>query len=436
MKRRDFIKRTAAVGAILGSPTVIPSEALGKDGSVAANDKAAIGLIACGNRAGYAGMYKRYPKSEVVAVSDPIRERRLRFKKTFNNCADYNDFRELLARSDVDAVHIATADHWHVPIALHAARAGKDMYTEKPLGISIEQDLKAREIVDTHKRVFQYGAQQRSQTHVRLGIELVLNGHIGEVKECYVWAPHGESGGSPTPVLPVPDGFDYDLWLGPASKAPFCEDRAQGRAARNGIFHIYDYAIGFIAGWGAHPMDMLQWWADNAGMAEIPVKYEGKGTIPTKGLFNTVTRWDVRTEYANGITMRFMDDQTARAKKPHPSVQSGHGTAFVGTEGWVTVGRWGWKTSSEALRKKAKDAGKKKLKVSRGQIENFVDCVLSREEPVDNLHSAVRSDVATHLAEISIRTGKAVEWDPKLERIKDAETRKLMHREMRKPWKI
>ena len=169
---------------------------------------------------------------------------------------------------------ISTPDHWHVPVSLAAAKAGKDMYTEKPLAISIEQDIAARAIVDKYNRVFQYGAQQRSLLHVRVGIELVLNGHIGDVEEIYVWAPNGESGGSATPVLPVPEGFNYDLWLGPAPMAPFCHDRCLEQSARNGIFHIYDYAIGFIAGWGAHPVDMLQWWADNAGLETIPVHYE------------------------------------------------------------------------------------------------------------------------------------------------------------------
>ena len=125
------------------------------------------------------------------------------------------------------------------------------------------------------------------------GGRLSATGHIGDVRELYVWAPHGHSGGSPTPVLPVPDGFDYDLWLGPAPKTPFCKDRSLNGGARNGIFHIYDYAIGFMAGWGAHPMDMLQWWADNAGMKTIPVRYEGTGTLPKEGLFDTLTNWDV-----------------------------------------------------------------------------------------------------------------------------------------------
>jgi predicted dehydrogenase len=434
MKRRTFLKSTAA----LAVPTIVPATVFGKGGKVAPSERAAIGIVGCGNRGRYAGMYKRYEKSQVVAVCDPVKQRRLKYKKTFDNCDDYNDFRELLDRKDINGIHVATADHWHVPIALYAAKAGKDMYIEKPLGISITHDLKAREIVDKYKRVFQYGAQQRSISHVRLGIELVLNGHIGDVNQIYVWAPQGLSGRSATPVLDVPEGFDYDMWLGPAPKVPFCHDRCLvSGPGHNGIFHIYDYAIGFIAGWGAHPMDMLQWWADNADMAEIPVKYEGTGTLPTKGLFNTVTNWDVHCTYANGLKMRFMDNKTAGSAKPHPGVTGGHGTLFIGPKGWVLVSRGGWKTSTEELRQKAKNPGDKRLKVSRDQVQNFVDCVLSRETPVDDLHSAVRSDVATHLSEISVRTGRAITWDPKTEQIKgDAEAAKLAKREMRKPWTL
>ena len=443
INRRQFIKNSAAAGAVIGCPSIIPSTALGKDGAAAPSDRAAVGIIACGNRARYAGKYKQYAKSEVVAVCDPIDWRRLDFKKKFGDCKDYVDFRELLGRKDVDAVHIATADHWHVPIALMAAKAGKDMYTEKPLGISIAHDLESRKIVDKYKRVFQYGAQQRSSVYPRLGIELVLNGHIGQVKEILVKCPKGHSGGSGEPVIPVPKGVDYDLWLGPAPKAPFCADRVLYQPGkwwieRNGIYHIRDYAIGFIAGWGAHPMDMLQWWADNSGMKEmIPVKYEGKGTLPTKGLFNTVTHWDVSCQYANGIKMRFMDNDTAGKLKLHKGFGGNIAVLFIGTEGWVRVSRGGWQTSSKELTQKARNPGKKRLKVSTDQITDFVDCVLSRETPVDDLHSAVRSDVATHLCDIAIRTGRPITWDSKAETIKgDADAAKMMKCQLRAPWTL
>ncbi|MDD4871577.1 MAG: Gfo/Idh/MocA family oxidoreductase [Kiritimatiellae bacterium] len=436
ISRRCFLEKAALAGVVIGFPTIIPSTVLARDGKASPNSKVNVAMISCGSRAGYAVNYKSYDKSVMVAVCDPIKSRRLKRKQEFGNCDDYGDFREVLARKDVDAVHIATADHWHVPIAMMAAWAGKDMYTEKPLGISIEHDKKSREIVDKYHRIFQYGAQQRSIEQVRLGIELVLNGHIGEVKEAFVWAPHGESGGIATEA-PIPEGFDYDMWLGPAPKAPFCNDRCLTQSHRNGIFHIYDYAIGFVAGWGAHPADMLQWWLDNAGIPNMPVSCEARGVIPTSGLFNTLTNWDSYFVYPNGLKMRFMDDITADKEKPHPGVSGGHGTLLVGSEGWVRVSRGGWAFSNDNIRQKAKDPGPKRLKISRDQIQNFVDCVLSREEPVDNLHSAVRSDILCHLIDISVRTGRKLKWDNNKEKIVgDKQAENMMRRDLRDPWKL
>ena len=192
-----------------------------------------------------------------------------------------------------------------------------------------------------------------------------------------------------------------------------------------------------MAGWGAHPADMLQWWLDNAGIPNMPVSCEAKGTIPTSGLFNTLTNWDAHFVYPGGLKMRFLDDITANKEKPHPGVAGGHGTLFVGSSGWIRVSRDGWAFSNDEIRQKAKDPGSKRLIVSHDQIRNFVDCVLSREQPVDNLHSAVRSDILCHLIDISARTGRKIQWDNKEEKITgDAQAEKMMQREMRQPWTL
>jgi predicted dehydrogenase len=439
ISRRNFIKKSAKIGAVIGFPAIIPSSALGRGHKRPPSERVNIGLISCGDRSIIANDYQDYEKSQVVAVCDPVMERRLAKKKQFGGCADTSDFRELLAREDVDAVHISTPDHWHVPISLAAARAGKDMFTEKPLGLCIEQTLAAREITEKHQRIFQYGTQNRSMAQVRLGIELVLNGHIGKVEELYVWCPQGESGGSPTPVLPVPKGFDYELWLGPAPEKPFCNDRCYGQGQRKGIYHIYDYAIGFIAGWGAHPMDQFQWWADHAGLA-IPVHYQGSGKIPKEGLFDTVTHWDMTCTYADGRKMRFLDDQTARQEGKIPYIdQMGftHGTLFVGSKGWVAVTRGGWQVYPETLYQKARQAGPKRLTESRSHTKHFVDCVLDRKQPISDLKSAVISDLICHLCDISIRTGRAIQWDPDKEIIVgDTEAAAMMSRPLRPPWHL
>ncbi len=439
LSRRSFLINSTKLGVMTGFPTIIASCALGRRGKVAPSERVNVGIISCGSRSEVTQDYRDYPYSQVVAVCDPIKERRLIRKQQFANCADYNDFRDLLQRKDIDAVHISTPDHWHVPISLAAARAGKDMYTEKPLGLSIGQCLAAREITEKHHRIFQYGTQNRSMIQIRMGIELVLNGHIGEVKELYVWCPPGESGGSPTPILPVPEGFDYNLWLGPAPEAPFCADRCLNQTARNGIFHIYDYAIGFIAGWGAHPMDQLQWWADNVGL-KIPVTYEGTGTIPASGLFNTITNWDMTCTYENGLTLRFVDDTTARQQQKIPSIDQmafSHGTLFVGEKGWVAVSRGSWKVFPESLYKQGKTPGKIRLTESDNHRHNFIDAVLKRQPPISNLESAVRSDMICHLCNIAIRCGRKISWETTNETIiGDAEATSMMSRVMRKPWTL
>ncbi len=442
MSRRKMMKYTTLASAAMTAPMIIPGTALGKNGKVAPSDRVNIGMIACGGRSGVCENYQSYAKSQVVAVCDPNKERRLARKAQFGNCPDYNDFRDLLEQKDVDAVHIATQDHWHVPISLAAARAGKDMYTEKPLGLTIEQDLAAREITTKHKRIFQYGTQNRSMAQVRMGIELVLNGHIGDLKSVNVWCPQGEFGGS-TRKMKIPEGFDYDMWLGPAPKAPFMHDRCLFEGQRNGIYHIYDYALGFIAGWGAHPLDQLQWWADQSGMG-IPVNYKGSGSICASGLFDTVTHWEIQGHYANGLKFRFFDNATARYTQHNDHIpflnelpHFYHGTLFEGTKGWVAVTRGGWKVSDESLYKVARDPGKIRLIESNNQQHNFVDAVLTREQPISDLNSAVQSDLISQLSDIAVRTGKEINWDPNKETIVgNKEAQKMMSRPMRKPWTL
>lgn len=442
ISRRKMIQYTTLVSTTMAVPMIIPGTALGKNGKAAPSDRVNIGLIGCGDRSGVSIDYKNYSKSQVVAVCDPVKERRLERKARFDNCPDYNDFRELLDLNDVDAVHIATSDHWHMPISLAAARAGKDMYTEKPLGLTVEQDLAAREIVRKHKRIFQYGTQNRSMNQVRMGIELVLNGHIGDIKSVNVWCPQGEFGGSKK-KMPVPEGFDYDLWLGPAPEAPFSYDRCLARGQRNGIFHIYDYALGFIAGWGAHPLDQLQWWADQAGMG-VPVKYKGTGSVSYPGLFDTITHWDVRATYENGLLLRYIDNATARFTQTEDRIpfinevpNFYHGTLFEGTQGWVAVTRGGWKVYPESLYSLAKEPGKIRLIKSSNQLHNFIDAVLMRKQPISDLNSAIQSDLMSQLSDIAIRTGKEITWDPNKETIIGNEkAQKMMSRPMRKPWTL
>lgn len=427
LSRRNFLRNAAVWGSAIALPTIIPASVLGQSSP---GKRVTLGHIGVGGQGtGLLQGFLGVPQSQSVAVCDPIRERREaaamnvdrryaadRTAGTFKGCRAYNDFRELLARDDIDAVVVATPDHWHVPIALAAVRAGKDVYVEKPLGISMEEDQVMRETVHQHKAVFQYGTQQRSfDQHCGFAAELVRNGYIGKLKAIHVIAPNGETGGKPEPQ-PVPEGLDYDLWLGPAPVTPYTQDRVFG----TGRWHIYDYAIGFIAGWGAHPLDIAHW-----GYPHIPVEYEGTGRIPTEGLFDTVVDWNIRGSYANGaeFTLKTGSDLTT----------------FVGTEGWVAAGRARQTLAAEPASLLAVQIKPEQIHLLQddNHYANFIKCVLSRRTPVSNIDSAVQSDFMSHLGDIAIRSGRKIRWDPEKERILgDDSARRMMKRALRSPWTI
>jgi predicted dehydrogenase len=422
--RRIFLKQASASSALI-LPAIVPSFLFG---ARAPSRRVALGHIGVGGQGGglLQGMLG-LAQGQSIAICDPIRERRegaarqveqyyaaQRKQESFKGCRAYNDFRELLARDDIDAVVVATPDHWHVPIALAAVRAGKDVYVEKPLGISMEQNKALRAAVHLHGAVFQYGTQQRSfNQHCGLACELVRNGYLGELKAIHVVAPNGETGGRAV-AEPVPEGLDYDLWLGPAPAKPYARDRVFG----TGRWHIYDYAIGFIAGWGAHPLDIAHW-----GYPHIPVEYEGTGRISTEGLFDTVVDWDVRGRYANGIEFTLKT--------------GGDKTTFVGTKGSISPSRGDISAEPESLLNIKIKPDDIHLLQDNHHYRDFLDCVLTRRTPVSNIDSAVQSDFMSHLGDIAVRTGRKIKWDPEKETIiGDESAARMMRRAMRGPWTL
>ncbi len=444
MARRGFLKTTLGTACALGFPTIIPATAIGKGGKVAPSERITMGIIGCGNRGRAAYSYQGMPEVEVVALADANAAQIKKFKSHGSlkgkALKETDDFRTMLA--DVDAVHIATGDHWHVPALLLAARAGKHAYVEKPLGISIEQCLACDEIVKEHPGLqVQYGTQNRSTAYVRPALELVLNGHIGEVKDVFVWCPDGKSG-QKEQLKAAPEGFNLDMWLGPAPSVPYSDERCQPRGAKggnNGIFHIYDYAIGYLAGWGAHPMDQLQWWLDEIGLT-IPEQVKASGTVPTTGLFNTVTRWESQLQYSNGMNIHFADRHSIHKYLPKLEgfKPGGHGTLFVGSEGWVCCSRSSLQGSSRELLHKHRNPGQKRLIHSKGGHDrNFIEAILGQSKTVSNLSSAIRSDLTCHLVDQAIRNGGNVRWDDKKKTIVGNEGAIAgMRREMRKPWDV
>jgi len=436
--RRRLLKGVLAAGAsAVAAPYVLTSTALGQGGRLPASERAVLGYIGAGPR-GMMNIREQLgcPKAQLVAVCDVRDARCAAAKRTVDqkygnsDCKEYRDFREVLARPDIDAVGIATPDHWHVPMTVAASSAGKDVHVEKPLGISMAQDIACREVVKRCSAVLQYGAESRSWGQSAFGAELVRNGRIGQIREIRVKSPNSVAGGSTAP-RPVPPGLDYDLWLGPAPWRPYtgCPDSG------NNWYHVRDYALGYMAGWAAHPLDLLVSAYDTHLYG--PWEIEGNGVIPAQGCNDAVKDWDVRIRFANGVKMKFwaagvmQDDEEPRLAALSDYAQ------IIGTEGWVALRYMGLDTEPDSLRKSVIGPNEVHMPRSPGHEANFIDCVLSRRTPVCPIADAVHSDTLSQLTDIAVRTRRKITWDPIKELIVgDADASRMTARAMREPWRI
>ncbi len=432
ISRRRLLKRAAGAAAAIALPYIVPSSALGKAGSVAPSGRITLGCIGTGGM-GKADMalFMGLPDVQIVAICDvkqPMREgaRAIVEQQTgYKGVTLHNDFRELVARDDIDAVLIASPDHWHVLHALAAVRSGKDVYVEKPLGLSLQQIKTLREEVHRYERTFQFGTQQRSMPNFRFACELIRNGRIGELKTIKVSAPDGfkeRSGDAVYQVEPVPAGFDYEMWLGPAPWAPY----TPMRVINPHWFHISDYSLGYIAGWGIHHIDIAQW---GSGMElSGPVEIEGSGLFPSDdGLCDNALNWDVRLKYANGVRVHFTSD----------TLMNPHGIRFEGTEGWVYVNRSQFDAEPKSLLKETIRPNEIHLPVSTHHQRNFVDSVKTRQPSICNIDVAVRSDAVCTISDIAMRLGRPLKWDPvKEEFVGDVEASMRQRRAMRSPWHL
>ena len=453
--RRRFISNTFAATIAAGTlPAIIPASALGKDGAVAPSGRIALGCIGVGPQGrGDMGGLLAQANAQVVAVCDPARVNleaaRDQVNKKYQDagCAIFGDYRQLLARKDIDAVLIATPDHWHVPVAVAAARAGKDIYLEKPMGLSIAEDQLLRKIVQKQKRIFQFGTQQRSSREFQRACELVRNGRIGELKEIKVWCSASRPGGSTKPA-PVPDGLDYETWLGPARLSPYTVDKCfdvSTPGAWKTWWYNNDYALGFVAGWGVHPLDIAYW--GHPTMMAGPVEIQGKAIFPTEGACNTAIAWDVNFTFADGVRMGYKGtrngyDQVNEMNDLQPwftryGASPDHGTAFEGTEGWIMVHRGGLHTHPEKLAEEKPGPSELSLAQSSNHARNFLDSIKSRASAICPIEDAVQADVLCHLSDIATRLNRKVKWDPAKERfINDAEAnKKVALRAVRSGWR-
>jgi len=455
--RREFLGTTASALAAVTFPSIIPSSALGKDGAVAPSNRVTVGVIGCGPQ-GRGDMLNFLGEADcrVVAVCDLKTDQLGLARRAVNDfygnedCRTYHDFRDLLARKDIDACLIATPDHWHVLAALAAVNSGKDVYLEKPLALTLEEGQALRAAVHRRRRIFQFGTQQRSSKNFRLAAELVRNGRIGRLQHINVWAPGSAPGGSRLQVPPPPE-LDYDLWLGPAAFSPYTLNRCSADATLKTWWFNSDYALGFISGWGIHPLDIALWGAP--GLIGGLVTVEGRGNFRlAEGACDTATIWDVDYTFASGLTVKFVgvpNGENSGKPTGEPFLNrdawaqryrriEDHGTAFEGTDGWVHVDRTGINLEPGDLVHVDPEGFKEKLIRSSGHARNFLDSVRSRAEAICPIDSAVTDDALCHIADAAIRLNRKLTFDFRTERFvnDEAANQRLRVRPMRKPWRL
>ncbi len=427
MTRRRFLHRAASLTAgALSVPIIIPSSVLGKNDAISPSNRITIGCIGVGSHGAGVNLksFLSQPDARVVAVCDVDRNHLEQARQIVNaqyahtDCSSYADFREVLARADVDAVMISTPDHWHTPISIMAARAGKDIICEKPtLCIS-----EGRTLIDTirrYGRVFQTSTEDRSLFVYHRMAELVRNGRIGRLHTIEVELPRQPGRpGNPQP-MPIPKELDYDMWLGPAPDAPYTKDRIHFD-----FRWIWDYSGGIITDWGTHLFDTAQWGNDTE--LSGPVAIEGRATFWEEGLFNTPKDYDIEYQYENGVRM------TCRAG--NPSIR------FIGSEGWI--GNRGWIGPLQAEPANILDSviGPDEIHLYTcpgGEHRNFLDCVKTRKDPYFPVEIGHRVSTVCHLANIAIRLGHPLKWDPQNEVfIQDEQANRMRDRFMRSPWTI
>ncbi|MCK5861930.1 MAG: Gfo/Idh/MocA family oxidoreductase [Candidatus Hydrogenedentes bacterium] len=428
IKRRDFLKHTAGIAAgAVAFPYIIPSSALGLAGTVAPSNRITVGCIGLGGmgNGNMRGFFDRQD-AQVVAVCDVDSQHRNDAASSVNSkygnkdCAVYNDFRDMLLRDDIDAVSIAVPDHWHALVAVQAAQAGKDIYGEKPLAYCVAEGRAIVDAVQRNGRVWQTGSWQRSQDHFRFACELVRNGRIGKVHTVKVGLPGTSSirEGSTEPTAP-PEGFDYNMWLGPAPYTPYCEARCHWN-----FRWISDYAGGQLTDWAGHHIDIAHWGMGTELSAPTEIKGSGEWPLAEDGLFDTVENYTFNCKYREGFTM----------------IVSGllpGGTRFEGDEGWVYVTRGHIDAEPKALLNEVFGPEEIYLHNSSNHIGDFLDSVKTRATTIAPVEVAHHSVMVAHLGLIAMKLERKLQFNVHSETFQgDAEANRLLSRPMRAPWSL
>ena len=435
LSRRQFLRRTAAATAgAVAFPYIIPGSALGLNGATAPSERIVMGSIGVGGQGRYdmRGLMN-IADVQMVAVCDVDTAHRADAKAeveayyaqraasgTYTGCDAYNDFRELVGRSDIDAVMVATPDHWHACISIAAAKAGKDIYCEKPLANSVTEGRAVVDAVKRYQRVLQTGSHERSRDNARYACELVRNGRIGKLHTIEVNLPidnHGPIDNQP--VMPVPEGFDYDMWLGPAQWEPYTEKRCHFY-----FRYILDYSGGEVTDRGAHIIDLGQ--LGNGTDHTGPVDVSGWGDFPKDGMFNTAMNFKFEFNYANGVHMVCECKPT-------------RGVRFIGDKGWVFIHIHGGNLEAEPASLLQEVIGPDELHLGRspGHHNDFINAVKTRGMTMAPPEAGHRTASMCHLGNIAMRLGRPLRWDPDNEHfINDPEADRMLCAHMRSPWHI
>ena len=446
INRRDFLRTSFAAAGAMSLPTIIPSSALGLGHRPAPSDRVTLAFIGTGNMGtNHVHGFLEDERVQIVAVCDVNemsggywnggvagREPAQSYVNfhygdeissgKFSGCDVYEDFRDVLAREDIDAVVVSTPDHWHGIQVVRAAQAGKDIYGEKPLSLTVRQGRAMSDAVAANDVIFQTGSQQRSDERFRHASELVLNGRIGELKKVTCGLPPGHPDfgmtAHRTAPEPIPAGFDYDFWLGPAPEAPYSPARCHVN-----FRWILDYSGGQVTDWGGHHPDIAQWAMGKARTGPSAIR-NAKGTFPTDGLYNTATDFYFEAHYDDGTVM------VVTSSEPN-------GIRFEGTEGWIFVSRSEHQVSDPNIWSSVIGEGETRLPYSDNHRRNFIDGVITRVAPVAPVEEAHRSITVAHLGNIAMMLQRDLRWDPSTERfIGDDEASAMLDRPMRAPWTL
>jgi predicted dehydrogenase len=432
MKRRQFLRgATLAAVAATGLPEWFLENSLAAEPPAAKDKDISVALIGCGGM-GRGNLKDATRFGRVVAVCDVDENHANAASAEHGGAKTFNDFRKLLDQKDIQAVIVATPDHWHTLVNLYACKAGKDIYSQKPLTLTIDEGKRLVKAVKNSKVVFQTGSQQRSDAKFRLACELVQNGRIGKLKNIVVNLPEGLRDG-PFSESPVPPGLNWDFWQGQAPAVPYVKQRCHAT-----FRYWWEYSGGTMTDWGAHHNDIALWGLgmDHSGPTSIEAKPRVE-MIP--GGYTAYSKYEVHYTYANGVTQvtqsTDLNGWDGSVRKKAEAGQFPHGVQFVGSNGWIFVTRGRLDASDPDLISTPLDSSAKRLYVSNDHMKNFFDCIRSRKETVCPAEIGHRSVSVCHLGVIALRSGKKLNWDPQKEQfVGDSEANKWLARGQRKPY--